>query len=58
MQNHVTNIMQFRKKLLDEGLPSYGGFVTRCNQRHKKDGKLKDFHFLSICEEGESPGML
>ena len=32
-------------------------FEPRCSQNMEKDRKLKDFHFLNVCEEGESPCM-
>ena len=36
MQNHVMNMMQFRKRSCNEELPSYGHFVPKCNQNNGK----------------------
>ena len=47
--------MQFRKRSCNEGLDV---FVAKCSQNTEKDRKLKDFHFSSVCEEGESPRTL
>ena len=59
MQNHVRNTMQFRKRSCDKGLQSYGLlFCPGAVKNTEKDGKLKDFYFSSVCEEGESPRML
>ena len=56
MQNHVRNAMQFRKRSCDEGLQSYGHFLCPSAVKNmEKNRKLKDFHFSSVCEEGESP---
>ena len=41
-----------------KGYKVMGVFVPKCSQKNtEKDRKLKDFYFLSICEEGESPRM-
>ena len=49
--------MQFRKRLCDEGLQSYGNFCAQVQSKtQKRIDKLMGF--LSICEEGESPHTL
>ena len=59
MQNHVRNTMRFRKSSCNKGLQSYGHFCAQVQSKNtEKDRKLKDFHFPSICEEGESPRTL
>ena len=55
MLNHVRNTMQFRKRLCNKGLQSYGRF---CAQVQLKSRKKIEIHFSSICEEGESPRTL
>ena len=48
--------MHFRKSLCDEGLQSYGAFLCPSAVKNMGKGrKLKDFHFSSVCEEGEFP---
>ena len=54
MQNHMRNVMQFKKREM-KGCQVMAIFVLRCSQKHGKDRNLKDFHFSSTCEEGESP---
>ena len=46
--------MHFRKRSCDEGLQSYGCFLGSSAAKTEKNRKLKDFHFSSVCEEGES----
>ena len=53
MQNHVRNIMLFRKRSCDEGLQSYRRF--RVQVQTGKDRKLNNIHFSSVCEQDESP---
>ena len=51
--------MQFRKSSCNKGLQSYGYFCAQVQSKNtEKDRKLKDFHFPSVREEGESPRTL
>ena len=50
--------MRFRKRSCDEGLQSYGRFCAQMQSKTQKEKRLNDFHFSSICEEGELPRML
>ena len=50
--------MHFRNILYNEGPQSYGCFCPSAVENTEKIRKLKDFHFLSVCKEGESPRTL
>ena len=55
MQNHMRNMMQFRKDCAMKGCNVMAFLCPSAVKNTEKDRKLKDFHFSSICEEGESP---
>ena len=50
--------MQFRKVRAMKGYKVMGVLCPNAVKNMEKDKKLKDFHFPSVCEEGESPCML
>ena len=50
--------MQFRKRSCDEGLQVMGILCPSAVKIMEKDRKLKNIHFSSVCEEGESPHTL
>ena len=47
--------MQFRKVRAMKGCKIMGILCPNAVKNIEKDRKLKDFHFSSVCEEGESP---
>ena len=55
MQNHMQNTMQSRKVCVIKGCKVMGVLCPSAVKNMEKDGKLKDFHFPSVREEGESP---
>ena len=50
--------MQFRKDRVIKGCKVVAFLCPSAVKNTEKDRELKDFHFSSICKEGESPHTL